>query len=160
GGSFEETLRLLANLLEAQLRDVRGIVGVDPHEGRFATAASSHDIVEDLTSAVRVDEPAVPDEEDETAEGEPTVEPDTPWAEAIQTGTMVIHADLTLLDPALQSEARTQGFEACWVFPVLQPSTLEVTACLIAWRTRAGAPSPGERVALDRIGRLLSIALE
>jgi diguanylate cyclase (GGDEF)-like protein len=83
-----------------------------------------------------------------------------PWSEAIRTGEMLIHTDLTTLDPAMQEEARSQGFEACWVFPVRQPSTHEVTACLIAWRTRPGGPSPGERVAGDRMGRLLSLALE
>jgi diguanylate cyclase (GGDEF)-like protein/PAS domain S-box-containing protein len=166
GGSFEEILRLLANLLEVQLRDTRAIVGVDPHQGRFGTAASAHDIVEDMTDS-GTDEGS----EDEVVvepppDGEPVpqplqpVEPDMPWSTAIRTGETVIHADLTTLDAGMQDEARAQGFEACWVFPVLQPNTREVTACLIAWRTRAGGPSPGERVAGDRIGRLLSLALE
>ena len=173
GGSFEEILRMLANLLEVQLRDARAIVGVDPHQGRFGTAASAHDILEDPTEVASTD-----DEEDVEAAGlglrtgtdadngetDPTaaarVEPEMPWSEAIRTGETVIHPDLTSLDPEVQAEARAQGFEACWIFPVLQPSTHEVTACLIAWRTRPGAPSPGERVAGDRIGRLLSLALE
>ena len=157
GGSFEEILRLLANLLEVQLGDARGIVGVDPHDGRFGVAASSHDIVDDLADAIRTEEPT------SSAAGgreEPTEAPNTPWADAIRTGTMVIHPDLSGLDPGFRREAQAQGFEACWVFPVLQPSTHEVTACLIAWRTRPGPPSPGERVAGDRIGRLLSLALE
>jgi len=160
GGSFEETLQLLANLLEAQLGDTRGIVGVDPHDGRFATAASSHDVVDDLTDAVRTDEPSVSGGQPETVAREPKVEDDSPWAEAIRTGSPVIRPDLASLSPELQREARVQGFDACWVFPVLQPSTHEVTACLIAWRTRPGPPSPGERVIAGRIGRLLSIALE
>jgi diguanylate cyclase (GGDEF)-like protein/PAS domain S-box-containing protein len=162
GGSFEEILPLLANLLEVQLRDTRAIVGVDPHLGRFGTAASAHDIVGDPTEVA-----ATSDDEDDAdpdaelgAEATPVVEPEMPWSEAIRTGETVIHTDLTTLAPEVQAEARAQGFEACWVFPVRQPSTHEVTACLIAWRTRPGGPSPGERVAGDRIGRLLSLALE
>ncbi len=149
GGSFEEILRLLANLLEVLLGDTRAIVGVDPHQGRFGTAASAHDIVDDMTDGGADDGIADDgsDEQPPVPEVPQPVELDMPWSDAIRTGATVIHADLSGMDPAVQEEARQQGFEACWVFPVLQPSTREVTACLIAWRTRPGAPSPGERVA-------------
>ncbi len=142
GGSFEETLRLLAGLIEVQLGHTRGVVGVDPHDGRFAVAASTHDIVDELTEVVLSDEDGLP------------------WAEAIRTGQPVIQADRSTMTSGLAADAEAQGFEACWVFPVLAPASRTVSGCLIAWRTRPGRPSPGEQVAMDRIGRLLTLALE
>jgi diguanylate cyclase (GGDEF)-like protein/PAS domain S-box-containing protein len=176
GGSFDEVLRLLANLLEAQLGDCRAIVGVDPHLGRFMTAASSRDILDDISPAARqVDEPEAgdappgdappgdappPGDRPEASSPPSTASVHAPWTDAIDRGEPVLHADLTTLDQPLRDEAAALGFEACWVFPVLQPVTRTVAACLIVWRGRAGAPSPGERVVVDRIGRLLSLALE
>ena len=183
GGGFDTTLRLLAHLLEVQLGDTRGMVGIDPHGGRFRTAASANDIVDELTDVALSDEPGAvsnmaPGEDaalrTSTARGRVESgtasaatpahaagdEPDTPWAEAIRTGRPVIHSDLAGLDPAVRDEARSQGFAACWVFPVVLPATGQVSACLIAWRTRPGRPSPGEQVAIDRMSRLLSLALE
>ena len=142
GGSFEQTLRLLAHLLEVQLGDARGIIGVDPHDGRFRIGASTHDIIDELADVAHSD-------------GDPL-----PWAEAIRTGRPVVHPDLSSLAPALRADAELQGFQACWVFPVVRPGTAEVIGGLIAWRTRTGAPSPGEEVAVDRIGRLLTLAVE
>ncbi len=142
GGSFEDTLRLLAHLLEIQLGQARGIIGVDPHDDRFRLAASTHDIVDELTEVVLSGEVGLP------------------WAEAILTGRPVVHADLSTLSPGLQDDARAQGFAACWVFPVMGPGTQDVLGCLIAWRTRTGSPSPGDLVAVDRIGRLLTLAVE
>jgi diguanylate cyclase (GGDEF)-like protein/PAS domain S-box-containing protein len=142
GGSFDETLRLLARLVEAQLGDTRAIVGVDPHGSRFAIAASTHHIVDELAEAALGDHD------------------DPPWAEAIRTAELVVHADLSGLHPDLRADAEAQGFEACWVFPVVRPGGIGPLGCLIAWRTRAGRPSPGEEVALDRIGRLLTLAVE
>jgi diguanylate cyclase (GGDEF)-like protein/PAS domain S-box-containing protein len=142
GGAFEDTLRLLARLLEAQLGDARGIVGVDPHGDRFRIAASTHDIVDELAEVGLADQLGLP------------------WAEAIRTGRPVVHADLSTLDPALQVDARAQGFAACWVYPVIGPAAQGILGCLIAWRTRPGRPSPGEAVAMDRIGRLLTLAVE
>jgi diguanylate cyclase (GGDEF)-like protein/PAS domain S-box-containing protein len=161
GGGFEVTLRQLAHLLEVQLRDVRAIVGVDPHRGRFGTAASANDILDELSEVVA---PAPIDQIDTPgAGGSGEAAPEAaglPWTEAIRTGEAVIHDDLESLEPSLRDEARALGFRACWVFPVPPPGTGEVRACLIAWRTREGPPSPGEQVAADRNGRLLSLALE
>jgi diguanylate cyclase (GGDEF)-like protein/PAS domain S-box-containing protein len=142
GGSFEQTLRLLAHLLETQLGDARGIIGVDAHEDRFRIAASRHDIVDELTEAEQPEDVGLP------------------WAEAIRTARPVIHSDLSTLTPALRADAQSQGFAACWVFPVPAPGTTDIIGGLIAWRTRPGRPSPGELVAADRVGRLLTLAVE
>jgi diguanylate cyclase (GGDEF)-like protein/PAS domain S-box-containing protein len=167
GGAFDEVLRLLANLLEVEVGDCRAIVGVDPHLGRFVTAASSRDILDDAVVAPVVDPEAAtsaPDasvgEPNQTAPAEAPERPSTPWTEAIDQGRAVIHATLDDLDPELAADARGLGFGACWVFPVLQPITRTVAAGLIVWRARPGSPSPGERVLVERIGRLLSLALE
>ncbi len=142
GGSFEDTLRLLAHLVEVQVGDCRGVIGVDPHDDRYRLAASTHDIVDELT------------------EPSPSGPLRLPWAEAIVTRRPVIHADLSTLSAELRADARAQGFAACWVFPVIGPAAQGLLGGLIAWRTRTGAPSPGDRVAMDRIGRLLTLAVE
>ena len=105
GGSFEDTLRLLAHLVEVQVGDCRGVIGVDPHDDRFRIAASTHDIVDELT---------------DTAWSGPL---GLPWAEAIATRRPVIHADLSSLVAELRADAEAQGFEACWVFPVMGPGS-------------------------------------
>jgi diguanylate cyclase (GGDEF)-like protein/PAS domain S-box-containing protein len=142
GGTFEDTLRLLAHLVEVQIGDCRGVIGVDPHEDRYRIAASTRDIV---------------DEQTDTAQAGPLR---LPWAEAIATRRPVIHVDLSTLSPELRADAEAQGFEACWVFPVIGPGSQGLVGCLIAWRTRPGPPSPGDQVSMDRIGRLLTLAVE
>ena len=123
GGGFDETLHLLAHLLEAQLGDARGIIGVDARGDRFRIAASRHDIVVD-----------------ELTEEDRTEDVGLPWAEAIRTARPVIHSDLSTLSPALRADAESQGFAACWVFPVPAPATTDIIGGLIAWRTRPGRP--------------------
>ena len=174
GGAFDEVLRLLANLLELEVGDCRAIVGVDPHLGRFVTAASSHDILDDGVVGPLVQTeadvppgieatPATPAPEvveAPAASAAPRPPLRAPWTEAIEQGRTVIHATLDDVDPELAADARSLGFRACWVFPVLQPITHTVAAGLIVWRSRPGSPSPGERAVAERIGRLLSLALE
>jgi diguanylate cyclase (GGDEF)-like protein/PAS domain S-box-containing protein len=142
GGSFEDTLHLLAHLVEVQVGDCRSVIGVDPHDDRFRIAASTRDIVDELSDS-------------------PWSGPlGLPWAEAIVTRRPVIHPDLSSLSPELRADAEAQGFEACWVFPVIEPAAQDLVGCLIAWRKRSGAPSPSDQVTMDRIGRLLTLAVE
>ncbi|MGZ4682077.1 MAG: diguanylate cyclase domain-containing protein [Acidimicrobiales bacterium] len=157
GATFATTMRLVARLVEEQLAGTRAIIGVDPVDGRFRTAISVFDLVDELAGseafgeATEADEPARP--------GEPGP-PEAPWARAIRTRTMVIASSLDEIPPGLREEALKQGFEACWVVPIVSPGSGEVEGGLIAWRANPGPPSPGERVVAERAGRLVALALE
>ena len=60
----------------------------------------------------------------------------------------------------LAEESAHQGFAACWAFPTGLARGATPTGTLIVWRTVPGTPSPGERVGIERAGRLLTLALE
>ena len=143
GGSFEHTLRLLAHLLEVQLGDARGIIGVDPHEDRFRIAASRHDIVDELAEADQPEDVGLP------------------WAEAIRTGPTGDPRDLSTLTPASAGRrARARASPPAGSSRCRRRARTDIIGGLIAWRTRPGRPSPGELVAADRVGRLLTLAVE
>ena len=61
GATFAATMRLVARLVEEQLEGTRAIIGVDPLDGRFRTAVSAFDLVDDLAGNDIV-EPPVEDE--------------------------------------------------------------------------------------------------
>jgi len=152
GATFAATMRLIARLVEEQLEGTRAIIGVDPVDGRFRSAISVFDLVDELAGAEALGEPGDP-----AQDGGPR---EAPWARAIRTRTTVIASSLDEIPPALRDEARQQGFSACWVIPILSPTSGEVEGGLIAWRTKSGPPSPGERVAAERASRLVALALE
>ncbi len=143
GAPLADILQLIAHHVEEQVGDSRVIVGVDPVGDSFRLAASTADIVDDVASA-------------RTTADHPDHDAQTPWARAIATGTTVIDPDLASLPPWLADESREQGFAACWAFP----TGPDISGCLIVWRRVPGAPSPGERVGVERAGRLLALALE
>ena len=97
GSTFPATMRLVARLVEEQLEGTRAIIGVDPVDGRFRTAISVFDLVDELAGA--------------EAFGEP-VEHEAPWARAIRTRTMVVASSLDEIPPGLREEAEAQGFSA------------------------------------------------
>ena len=188
GATFAATMALVARLVEEQLPGTRAIIGVDPVDGRFRTAVSAYDLV-DETAADQTDQADHSDRADQADQADsddrsdggpddprPHRGPEEPWTQAIRTRAAVIHGDLDELPAALQEEARSQGFVGCWVIPILSPGISpgislgvstgttpgsgEVEGGIIAWRTRPGAPSPGERMAVERSGRLVALALE
>ena len=155
GGPVSTMLRLVARLVETRLPDCRAIVAIDPVEGHFAVAASSLDALDHLTVAAA----DTSDTGVDLTEPAPPSNP-LPWAPVIEDGRARIHADLLSLPPAMQAEARDQGFAACWVFPVFLQSSGDIEGCVIVWRRAPGDPSPGERVAVEAASRLVAIALE
>ncbi len=156
GGPVSTMLRLVARLVETRLPDSRAIVAIDPFEGHFAVAASSLDSLDQLTVSGADATDADPLGLTKVAEGgQPP-----PWTPVIEDGRARFHSGLTSLPPTMQAEARSQGFAACWVFPIFLPSSGDIEGCIIVWRRQPGNPSPGERVAVDRASRLVAIALE
>jgi diguanylate cyclase (GGDEF)-like protein len=84
----------------------------------------------------------------------------TPWARAMTSGEDVYVAELKLLPSPLAALARAQGYEACWVHPVVVPGDTEALAAIIVWRTRAGAPTRFTWTTVRRVGQLLRLTLQ
>ena len=163
GAPFDQVMQLIARQVEEQIGDCRVIVGVDPIGDSFQLAASTADLVTDATA-----EPQTEDAPGRMATGagssgrraDTEAEPSTPWGRAIRERRPVVDGDLDALPDWLAAESRAQSFAACWAFPTIPASESPATGCLIVWRTVPGAPSPGERVGIERAGRLLTLALE
>jgi diguanylate cyclase (GGDEF)-like protein/PAS domain S-box-containing protein len=92
--------------------------------------------------------------------------PASPWARAMQTGEDQ-HADCADMPPPLASLARAEGYEACWVHPVVvgpddprQPGRAEAQAAVVAWRPYPGPPQRFSRLTLGRGGQLLRLVLQ
>ncbi len=154
GATFSVTLRLVARLVEEQLDRTRVIIGVDPVDGRFRSAISVFDLVDELAGSEALSEPIDGHQPDEPGSRE------SPWSRAIRTRTPVIASSLDEIPPGLREEARQQGFSACWVTPVVSPVSGQVEGALIIWRADPGPPSPGARAVNERAARLVALALE
>jgi len=156
GGPVATMLRLVARLVETRLPDCRAIVAVDPLDGHFGVAASSLDSLDQFTVSGAEARAGDPIDLTELADGGVAL----PWSPVIEDGQARFYPDLASLPQSMQAEAVSQGFAACWVFPVFLPSTGDIGGCIIVWRRQPGDPSPGERVAVDRASRLVAIVLE
>jgi diguanylate cyclase (GGDEF)-like protein/PAS domain S-box-containing protein len=87
-------------------------------------------------------------------------EPDTPWARALESGEDVQISSADGLPPPLATQARSGGFESCWVHPVAVPGEPEPVAAFVIWRPLAGPPSPFSWNAVHRTGKLLRLTLQ
>ena len=74
GATFAATMRLIARLVEEQLEGTRAIIGVDPVDGRFRSAISVFDLVDELAGAEALGEPVEPIAPTEPAEGDAPAE--------------------------------------------------------------------------------------
>src|SRR4051794_3602995 len=82
GATFAATMRLIARLVEEQLEGPRAIIGVDPVDGRFRSAISVFDLVDELAGAEALGEPVEPVEPaagDEPAGDEERTPREAPW---------------------------------------------------------------------------------
>jgi diguanylate cyclase (GGDEF)-like protein len=84
----------------------------------------------------------------------------SPWAEAIEKGGLVGEADLLAVDPTLAADAAAAGYATCWVFPVLVRPDERSSAALIAWRRTSGAAAAHLTTTVERVARLVAMALE
>jgi hypothetical protein len=80
-----------------------------------------------------------------------------PWRAAINSGTRVIHENLTRLPTVLHEAAVREGYAACWVEPVPGP-TDGPAAALVLWRRRTGRPSPNQLHSIHQAAAILAVA--
>jgi len=83
-----------------------------------------------------------------------------PWIEAVERGELVVHADLTGVNPAIRAEAEANGLRACWALPVRAATGDAPLACILVWREPTGEPWVSQRVSLERTAQLTSLAMD
>lgn len=83
---------------------------------------------------------------------------DSPWTTALAQSSPVEVTDLSSLPISLVTSAKSGGFEAVWAHPVADPSG-NGDACIVVWSPRPVGPVLGEGLALERVLRLLRLAL-
>ena len=88
------------------------------------------------------------------------VEGDTPWQRALAAGEDVWIGDLDGLPPPLEALAEAEGYQACWVHPVVAPGDARPSAAVVVWRTRPGVPTRFTWTTIDRVGQLLQLTLQ
>jgi diguanylate cyclase (GGDEF)-like protein len=84
-------------------------------------------------------------------------QPDSPWARALEKGSLVGDADLGALDPGLGTEADAAGYSECWAFPILIRPDDTPSAALIAF---SGPRAAYITTTAERVSRLVALALE
>ncbi|MGZ4717126.1 MAG: diguanylate cyclase domain-containing protein [Acidimicrobiales bacterium] len=91
----------------------------------------------------------------------PDADPDrhAPWTAAVARRRTLIHPDLSDLPDPVRVAAEEAGLAACWVSPVFVPPDDAMVACVIVWRTIAGAPWVSQQVSVERTSQLTSLAL-
>src|SRR3954452_9974584 len=83
--------------------------------------------------------------------------PDSPWARAMEKGSMVGDADLGNLDSDLREQAEAAGYSECWAFPILIRPDDTPSAALIAF---SGPRAAYITTTAERVSRLVALALE
>ncbi len=143
GTPLAATLGAIVALLDTQLGERAALVA-EPGPDGFAVAVS-----DDVPLALRGDVPIGIDDE-----------PASPWDAAARSRRPVVLEGLGTLDAEWREPAAAAGFAALWIWPVEHPATGALAACITVWSRRAGPPSPGRRLALQRAVRLVRLALE
>lgn len=82
-----------------------------------------------------------------------------PWDMAMMTQTPQVVADHRALPAELARRAVDHGLHAVWSWPVIEPGSGRVDAAVTAWRARPGAPSPNQRLQLDRTASVVALAM-
>lgn len=82
---------------------------------------------------------------------------ETPWRVAWRERRRQIHGSLDALPPELAAAASAAGYRAVWSEPV-RSEAADPCAVLVAWRRRAGIPSPNQIKLLHQAGTILALA--
>jgi diguanylate cyclase (GGDEF)-like protein/PAS domain S-box-containing protein len=138
-----ESIALVADLVEEQVRNCRTAIGLDPVGGTFTTTTGA-DLARDLIAL---------------ATSQRQRDHVLPWQDAMATKLARFDRDLQGLPPDVARTANGLGYHAVWCVPMVLSSG-EVQGCLVVWHGEPTSPSPGQRVSIDRAVQLSTIALE
>ena len=86
--------------------------------------------------------------------------PAAPWNLAIETGEPVTYSSALQLPPGIRAGATAAGLDACWAYPVFDPSSAAPTAALVLWRRERGLPEPSAAIVADQMVQLTYLAVE
>jgi diguanylate cyclase (GGDEF)-like protein len=81
-----------------------------------------------------------------------------PWDTVLSTGLAIECESIAGLPRPTQAAAESGGYRAVWSYPLHDAFEQRPAGCLVAWRKRAGVPSPNEAVHLERATTIASLA--
>lgn len=84
----------------------------------------------------------------------------SPWAQALASGSDLCLPDLGALPEPLAALAAAEGYRACWVHTVTAPGEARPIAAIVIWRTRPGLPTRFTWTTVSRVGQLLRLTLQ
>lgn len=84
----------------------------------------------------------------------------SPWSDALRAGDDVIVESVDQLPPPLAALAHAEGFQACWVHPIVVSGDPEPGSALVIWRRLPGPPSRFTWTTVRRVGQLLRLTLQ
>jgi diguanylate cyclase (GGDEF)-like protein/PAS domain S-box-containing protein len=147
GSPLATSLGLLARSVDATVPASATAI-VHGWDGHHFTGASAPAVGERVWQACKQ---AIGDEEARDA---------LPWYRAMRSGRDdPVHGAVDDLPPDLAAVARADGFQACWVFPVLVPPDVAPTAAVVVWRRPAGDPLHGQSIAVGKIIDAVALAV-
>ena len=136
GAELDVVLTLLVRMFDRPLWDLEAAVNYEDESG---TRRSLHSGLPDVLRG------------DLAVEG-------TPWQLASTSGELVELVELASLPQEMRVAAEAEGFQALWVCPVEDPGSRR-SAVLVVWNRQALGPVLGQGLVLDRVLRLMRLAL-
>jgi diguanylate cyclase (GGDEF)-like protein/PAS domain S-box-containing protein len=85
---------------------------------------------------------------------------DSPWGAALRAGEDVLVEGIDRLPPPLAALAHAEGFQACWVHPIVVSGDPAPRSALVIWRRLPGPPSRFTWTTVRRLGQLLRLTLQ
>jgi diguanylate cyclase (GGDEF)-like protein/PAS domain S-box-containing protein len=148
GAPLSTSLALLARSVDATVPASSTAI-VHGWDGDHFTGASAPAVSERLWQACR------------GAILDPDAREGLPWYRALRSGRVdAVHCAAADLAEDLGEVARSEGYHACWVFPVLVPPDAAPTAAVVVWRRLEGDPLHGQSIAVGKIIDAVALAVE
>ncbi|MDZ7674099.1 MAG: sensor domain-containing diguanylate cyclase [Acidimicrobiales bacterium] len=140
GAPVDDVLRRLAALCEYDMPGSSVTIGWGWDGDRFAHAAPD---LSHLGASVTQIEPE-----------------QTPWRDAMETGTVQGGHELHIDHPALACAVEGSGYATCWAIPITVRGDERPSAAVILWRRSPGGATPHHQTIPQRVSRLAAFALE
>ncbi len=149
GDRVDDTLALAVGVLSSDTLAAQGAIAYRPRSIGFTAMAAT----------AQVGNPRAPGEQVQPPGPElDPADPSLPWNRARATG----EEQLVAIDelPAVWIREWSHLAAACWAVPVPVATTDQIEACIIVLRPGPEPPEPSHRVTIERLVRLVSLAIE
>ncbi len=150
GRRLSQTLMLAVEVLSSETLACQGVIAFKPGPDSFTAMVATAQIGAPRAPRAPVDPPPA---------NLDVSDPSLPWNRARATGEEQL-IPIGELPELWAKEVAHLDVAACWAVPVRAATTDRVEACIIVWRPMPEPPEPSHHVSMDRLVRLVSLAID